>query len=71
GAVAAGECIEAVIHRKVNEDEISYLAIHIAIALERMRKKKRVLVVCETGVGSAKILSYQLENRFANEIEIV
>lgn len=71
GAVAAGECIEAVIHRKVNEDEISYLAIHIAIALERMRKKKRVLVVCETGVGSAKILSHQLENRFANEIEIV
>ncbi|MDT9755011.1 transcription antiterminator [Heyndrickxia coagulans] len=60
GAVAAGECIEAVIHKKVNEDEISYLAIHIAIALERMRKKKRVLVVCTTGVGSAKILSYQL-----------
>lgn len=75
GAAIASRCIEEYLEIEVGEHEIAYIALHIGVALERMktRKKqeKRVIVVCASGVGSARLLFYRLQNEFKDEIDIV
>ena len=75
GAAIASKCIEEYLSREVGEHEIAYIALHIGVALDRMKtrhkKVKRVIVVCASGVGSAKLLYYRLRNLFKDEIEIV
>ncbi|WAA10129.1 BglG family transcription antiterminator [Fervidibacillus albus] len=75
GAVIASKCIEQYLGIEVVEDEIAYIALHIGVALERMKlnqkKIKKVLVVCASGVGSAKLLSYRLKNLFDQDLEII
>ncbi|MED4920827.1 MULTISPECIES: BglG family transcription antiterminator [Heyndrickxia] len=74
GAIIASKCIEKYLQMEVVEDEIAYIALHIGVALERMKlnkkKIKKVLIVCASGVGSAKLLSYRLQNLYGQEIEI-
>jgi len=75
GAIIASKCIENYLQMEVDEHEIAYIALHIGIALERMKlnkkKLKKVLIVCASGVGSAKLLSYRLQNLFNQELEII
>lgn len=75
GAVIASKCIEEYLSLEVGEHEIAYIALHIGVALERMKTKhkkvKRVIVVCASGVGSAKLLFYRLQNLFKDELEII
>ncbi|WP_223820835.1 BglG family transcription antiterminator [Bacillus sp. S3] len=75
GAVIASTCIEEYLSKDAGEHEIAYIALHIGVALERMkgkqRKVKRVIVVCASGVGSAKLLYYRLQHLFEQELEIV
>ncbi|MFP7299920.1 BglG family transcription antiterminator [Neobacillus niacini] len=74
GAAIASRCIGEYLEIEVGEHEIAYIALHIGVALERMKtrqkKAKRVLVVCASGVGSAKLLFYRLRNEFKDEIDI-
>lgn len=50
------------------EEENAYVAMHIGAALERAEKKefrkKRIAIVCASGVGTANILSAQVESQF-------
>ncbi len=75
GAAIASRCINEYLGIEVGEHEIAYIALHIGVALERMKtrrkKAKRVLVVCASGVGSARLLFYRLRNEFNDEIDIV
>ncbi|MCM3118361.1 BglG family transcription antiterminator [Neobacillus sp. MER 74] len=75
GAAIASRCIDDYLEREVGEHEIAYIALHIGVALERMKtrqkKAKRVLVVCASGVGSARLLFYRLRNEFNDELDIV
>jgi lichenan operon transcriptional antiterminator len=75
GAAIASRCIGDYLGVEVGEHEIAYIALHIEVALERIRaiqkKIKRVIVVCNSGVGSAKLLYYRLKNEFKDEIDIV
>ncbi|KON87934.1 PTS sugar transporter [Sporosarcina globispora] len=75
GAVVASKCIENYLNKEAGENEIAYIALHIGAALERkmgkQKKAKRVLIVCATGMGSAKLLFYHLQNAFGSDIEIV
>lgn len=58
----------------LSEDEIGYLAMHIGAAIERKKgdniKSISAIVVCSTGIGTAKMLSTRLENEFP-ELNIV
>lgn len=60
--------IEKYIGKSMNDDEIAYLVIHIGAALERRvpskKKAANVLVVCGSGIGTAKLLAVKLENKF-------
>lgn len=55
----------------VNEDEIGYIALHFAAALERLRLKnkdkiKHILIVCTSGIGTAKLLEAKVKKLFNN-----
>lgn len=75
GAIIASREIEEYLHMEVIEDEIAYIALHIGVALEKMKLKrkkiKKILIVCASGVGSAKLLFYRLQYLFDQEIKII
>lgn len=58
--------------RSPNDDEVGFLTVHVAAALERRGQPVglRVLVVCSTGLGSAHLLAARLMRCF-RELQIV
>lgn len=59
----------------IGENEIGYLALHIEVAQERKKKNKKqvpsCLIVCASGLGSAQLLMYKLQNEFGRQVNIV
>lgn len=55
--------------KRISREEIGYIAIHIAAALERNKKPFKVIVVCASGIGTAQLLSIKIEKYF-KDIEI-
>lgn len=52
---------------EVSEEEVGYIALAFALAIERNNTKiprKRVLVVCASGAGTARLLVYRLCREF-------
>jgi len=69
-AMAAQACTVISQHyqKELADDEIGYIALIIALALERQRTnvvKKNILLVCSSGKGSAQLLSYKLKETFS------
>lgn len=63
--------IEKNYHRKVSDDEIGYIALHFALALEQARAmipKKNILVVCASGLGTSQFLLYKYREEFGKYI---
>ncbi|MCW6661293.1 BglG family transcription antiterminator [Aerococcaceae bacterium NML201209] len=58
---------------EISEDEWAYIALHMMAAIERYhtKQRKRVLVICATGYGSAQMLKNRLEAEFGNQMHIV
>lgn len=54
----------------INEDEVAYIAMHIAAALERSSKDIKTLIVCSSGIGTAQLIRTKLVKRFHN-LEII
>ena len=55
-----------------SEDEVGYLALAFALALERQKTelpKKNILVVCATGAGSARLLEYRYRQEFGAYVD--
>ena len=55
-----------------SEDEIGYIALSYALALERRRgpaKKMRVLLVCASGAGTSRLLAYRFKSEFGPLLE--
>ena len=52
----------------LNEDELGFLVMHLAAALERLKKPNTIkaVVICSTGLGSARLLSERVTRRFPN-----
>jgi lichenan operon transcriptional antiterminator len=74
GGVVAGSVLKSKYNIDSTEEEIGYLALHIGGALERKSMKvrrKRCVIVCASGLGSAKLLEYKLRKEFGHELEIV
>lgn len=59
----------------IDENEIGYIALHIELALERQKKNQgnplRCVIVCASGLGTAQLLRFKLENEFGNKLKIV
>ena len=61
--------------RSINipEDEIGYITIHFAAAIERyigLNGVIRVITACPTGVGTSRLVATKLESKFSN-IQVV
>lgn len=57
----------------ITDDEYTYISLHVLASLEKMsgQVRYRVLVVCASGYGSARMLKHRLENEFQAELDIV
>lgn len=56
------------------EDDIGYLALHIAAAIERKKdqqQRKRILLVCGQGISTSRLVEAMLKKRFSDKIDIV
>lgn len=59
----------------LTEDEIGYISLHIGAAIERcftsMYQKKRVVLVCGSGISTTRMLEARLQTFFNSKIVIV
>jgi mannitol/fructose-specific phosphotransferase system IIA component (Ntr-type)/galactitol-specific phosphotransferase system IIB component len=64
------KALEEYVGTRIPDEEAGYIAIHFGAALERCKSSGariyRALVVCGTGIGTAKLLSSRLKAEFAN-----
>lgn len=54
----------------LSHDEIGYIAIHLAAALDRTKQPLRTILVCHGGTGASKLLMRKLSTQIS-EIEII
>ena len=57
-----------------SEAERGYIALAFALALERQKTeapRKRLLVVCASGAGSARLLAYKMEAEFGDQVDSI
>ncbi|MBT2758206.1 transcription antiterminator [Mesobacillus foraminis] len=72
--VIAGTVIKDELGIEINEHEIGYIALHIGAAMERRKmanQPKNCLIVCASGMGSARLLSYKLQSEFGSKLNII
>ncbi|MBA4603554.1 BglG family transcription antiterminator [Thermoactinomyces mirandus] len=74
-ALTGADVIMEILGISIDESEIGYMALHLEAALERQEKsernKKRCLIVCASGLGTAQLLLLKLKYRFRDELNIV
>ena len=61
-------------NKKISEDEIGYLALSIALALEQQKapiEKKNILLVCASGKASSQLLMHKFKQEFSEYIESI
>ncbi|WP_379141290.1 BglG family transcription antiterminator [Paenibacillus sp. sgz500992] len=57
----------------ISEQEIGYIALHIGSALERVKEcsaVKKCIIVCSTGLGSARLLYHKINRHFGSKLEV-
>lgn len=62
----AGTVFEKVCGLIINEDEVAYITMHIAAAMERMNNKIKAVVVCSSGIGTAQWIKIKLMKEMKN-----
>lgn len=55
----------------INETELAYIAVYLAVAFEQIKSKKNAAVICGSGLGTAQLVIKRLEMFFHNEINII
>lgn len=63
--------IQTVTDLHMSDTEIAYIAIHLAVVLDKHTLKKNIAIVCGSGLGTAQLLMNRLNSFFANKINIV
>ena len=72
-SILAGKIISKKINKIIDEDELGYLSLHFALALERLYKpkQKNIIIVCASGAGSSQILLYKVKSKFKDYLDKV
>ncbi|MGE7070098.1 BglG family transcription antiterminator [Peribacillus butanolivorans] len=73
-AVIAGIVLKQELEMEINENEIGYLALHLGAAMENKKigiQPKKCIIVCASGVGSARLLASKIKARFGASVDIV
>lgn len=53
----------------INEDEVAYITLHIATAIDRINNKIKTIIVCSSGIGTSQMVANRL-NKKLPELEI-
>ncbi|MFV0555626.1 MAG: BglG family transcription antiterminator [Lactovum sp.] len=75
-AVIASEIIEDYTKKRLHDHEISYLAMHFDVSLNRKQSEvylKNILIVCSTGRASGQLLKQKFQQHFSqylNKIDV-
>ncbi|MBB5326075.1 lichenan operon transcriptional antiterminator [Anoxybacillus tepidamans] len=72
--IIAGMVLKEKTGIEIDAHEIGFLALHIGAAIERKKisnRPKKCLIVCASGVGSAKLLQYKLQDKFSTKLDIL
>lgn len=69
-AKKAARVLESRFGVQVPEEEIGYIAMHIGAALERKIEKAGVVLVCPSGIGSARMLASRIKKELP-DLEII
>ncbi|MBT2217660.1 PRD domain-containing protein [Virgibacillus dakarensis] len=72
--VIAGLTIEGKTGKEINENEVGYIALHIGAAIERKKMEsgpKQCLIVCASGLGTARLIYYKLKNHFGKSLDVI
>ncbi|MDP9741533.1 UNVERIFIED_ORG: lichenan operon transcriptional antiterminator [Bacillus sp. B2I3] len=73
-SIVAGRVIKQKSGIDMHENEIGYIALHIGGAIERRKminQPKHCIIVCASGVGSARLLYYKLQSKFGFDLNII
>lgn len=72
-AVGIKKQLESTYPIVMNDDEIAFITLHIESFYERSKEekvKKKVIVVCSSGMGTSRLLEQRLKKMFADEMII-
>ncbi|QRG86878.1 transcription antiterminator [Bulleidia sp. zg-1006] len=69
-AIKLGNLIKEYFDLEISDDEIGYLAIHLASSARRINKKKTAIILCNYGVGTSLIVKQKIEKTY-DDIEII
>lgn len=69
-AVDLGFKIKDEFNIDLNDDELAFIALHIEALIERTERKTTAVLVCSTGLGTARLLEQRMKKYFANQIDI-
>jgi len=54
----------------LNKDEVAYVALHIEAFYERQKDMVTAVIVCSTGLGTARLLNQRIKKFFSNSIRV-
>ncbi|GEP19614.1 BglG family transcription antiterminator [Pediococcus argentinicus] len=54
----------------LNEDEVAFIALHIEAYIERQKNIINAVIVCSTGLGTARLLEQRVKKFFSDTIQI-
>lgn len=67
--------LEQAFEANLSDDETGYIALAFALALERLQSglvdKKRILIVCASGAGTARLLEHRFQEFFGPSLESI
>lgn len=73
-ASVAMDYISRYYKKRIRADETGFLAILLYLSMERMktsRSRKNILLICSSGRGTAKLLQYEIKNRFSKNVRSI
>ncbi|PKM51641.1 MAG: hypothetical protein CVV02_05065 [Firmicutes bacterium HGW-Firmicutes-7] len=54
----------------INEDEVAYISMHLAVSVARQSNKIKAVLVCSSGLGTSQLVRSRLENKI-EEIQVI
>lgn len=69
-AVDLGLKIKDEFNVDLNDDELAFITLHIEAFIERTEKITTAVLVCSTGLGTARLLEQRMKKYFSSTIEV-
>lgn len=48
----------------INEDEVGYIALHLALSVQNIERKLKTVIVCSSGIGTSQLVASKLRKKF-------